>query len=319
MLPLLTFEPIFQERVWGGRRLETLFGKALPPDRPIGESWEVSDRPGAISIIADGPLAGRDLRWLMENHEADLLGDLPSVDGRFPWLAKLLDANDDLSVQVHPPDASMGQPKTEAWHIAHAEPGARLIAGLKTGTTREQLETALGQFNLGSCLHEILAREGESIFIPSGRIHALGAGTVVFEIQQNSDTTYRVHDWNRLGLDGQPRELHVEPALRSIDFADFEPAALLPQWQSTDVVSSYMIADAPGKFCMRHVRLNTAGETPLPGAGLRLVAVTTGQLTLAAETAPVRLGPGGFAVVPACLDCPMVRGADAQFLLTQAA
>ena len=314
MLPLLTFEPIFQERVWGGRRLESLFGKALPPDVPIGESWEVSDRPGAVSVIADGSLAGRDLRWLMEQHETDLLGDVPSADGWFPWLAKLLDASADLSVQVHPPDDSIGEPKTEAWHIAHAEPDARLIAGLKTGTSREQFEVAIGQPNFAECLHEIPTNAGDSIFIPSGRLHALGAGTVVFEIQQNSDTTFRVFDWNRVGLDGQPRELHVDAALRSIDFGDFEPEVQSPEWQSNSGFSTYAIAEAASVFRLEQVRLETPNETPLPGNGLRLIAVTAGELVFDGS---ITLKRGAFAVVPASLANPRVAGAGAEFLLTQ--
>ena len=319
MLPPLTFEPIFQERVWGGRRLETLFGKPLPPGQRIGESWEISDRPGATSVIADGPLAGRDLRWLMENHAGELLGDVPSADGRFPWLAKLLDANEDLSVQVHPPAEVAGElggePKTEAWHIAHAEPGARLIAGLKRGTTRKTFEARLGEADFPSCLHEIPARAGDSIFIPSGRIHTLGAGTVVFEIQQNSDTTYRVHDWNRPDLDGQPRELHLEPALRSIDFTDLEPPALAPYWKPAGNFSLSPIAEVDSVFRIDHLRLATAETLPLPGRGLRLLAVTAGQLKLPALT----LAPGQFALMPDCAENPSVQGEGAQFLLTQAA
>ena len=144
MLYPLTFRPIFKERVWGGRELERLYHKPLPPGVPIGESWEISDRPGDVSVIANGPLAGKDLRWLMENHAADLLGDAKPQGGRFPLLIKILDAQDKLSLQVHPPAATAaalgGEPKTEMWYVAEAAPGAELYVGLKRGVTRAEFE-----------------------------------------------------------------------------------------------------------------------------------------------------------------------------------
>ena len=323
MLYPLTFEPIFQERVWGGRRLETLFNKPLPPGQRIGESWEISDRPDAVSVIANGPFAGHDLRWLMENHAVELLGEVPNHDGSFPWLAKLLDANEDLSVQVHPPanlaEQLGGEPKTEAWHIAQAEPGARLIAGLKRGTTRDNFESRLGQSNFPECLHEIPANKGDSIFIPSGRLHALGAGTVVFEIQQNSDTTFRVFDWNRTGLDGQPRTLHIDKAIQSINFTDIEPHTLTPAWESAAVHSSQAIADEKAVFRIDHVRLDLADPIPLPGQGLRMLAVTHGLITLNGANETLALALGQFALVPASVEAPVVQGDGTQFLLTQAA
>jgi mannose-6-phosphate isomerase len=323
MLYPLTFEPIFQERVWGDRRLGTLFKKPLPLDQRIGESWEISDRPDAISVIANGPFTGRDLHWLMDNHAEELLGEVPSHDGRFPWLAKLLDANEDLSVQVHPPsnlaEQLGGEPKTEVWHIAQAEPGARLIAGLKRGTTRDSFESRLGQSNFLECLHEIPANKGDSIFIPSGRLHALGAGTVVFEIQQNSDTTFRVFDWNRAGLDDQSRKLHIDKALQSIDFTDIEPHTLPPAWDSAVGHSSQTIADVKSVFRVDHVRLDLADAVPLPGQGMRMLAVTNGQITLNDAGDTLTLTGGQFALVPASVEAPIVQGEGAQFLLTQAA
>ncbi len=319
----LTFEPIFQERVWGGRRLETLFKKPLPPDQRIGESWEISDRPGAASVIANGPFTGRDLHWLMENHAEELLGEVPSHNGRFPWLAKLLDANEDLSVQVHPPadiaSSLGGEPKTEAWHIARAEPEARLIAGLKRETTTEDFKAQLGQSNFPVGLHEIPANKGDSIFIPSGRLHALGAGIVVFEIQQNSDTTFRVYDWNRTGLDGLPRKLHIDKALLSIDLTDIEPHTLTPAWDSATDHSSQNIADEKSIFRIDHVRLDLSDPIPLPGQGLRMLAVTHGRITLIGANETLTLALGQFALVPACVEAPVVQGEGAQLLLTQAA
>ena len=224
MLPLypLMFHPRFKERVWGGRRLETLYGKTLPPDVPIGESWEIADRPGDESVIANGPLAGRTLRDLMIERAPDVLGDAaPAADGRFPLLCKILDARQKLSLQVHPPDRArhLGDPKTEMWYIADAGPGAELFVGLKRGVTRATFEGALGSGRVADCFHRVDVTSGDVMFLPSGRVHAIGAGLVIYEIQQNSDTTFRVYDWDRVGLDGKPRELHVPQSLESIDFA----------------------------------------------------------------------------------------------------
>src|SRR4051794_32709991 len=199
MLYPLTFHPIFKERVWGGRKLETLFGKRLPPARPIGESWEISDRPGDSSVIANGPFAGKDLHWLMENHGEELLGKADAVKGRFPLLIKILDAQDALSLQVHPPEHKalelMGEPKTEMWYIADAAPNAELFVGLKRGVTRHEFENKLRSGSVAECFHRVGVAKDDAMFLPSGRVHALGAGLVIFEIQQNSDTTYRVFDW----------------------------------------------------------------------------------------------------------------------------
>lgn len=289
MLYPFTFRPICMERVWGGRRLAELFGKDLPPHKPIGETWEISDRPGAVSEITNGPLAGRNLRWLMQNHAADLLGDAPPSNGRFPLLVKLIDAHADLSIQVHPPAAIAAQlgsePKTEAWHIAHADPGARLYAGLKTGTTRVSFKEHLSVGTLAQCLHSLGVKTGDALFLPSGRLHALGAGTVIIEVQQNSDTTYRVHDWNRTDLDGQPRELHLEPALASIDFDDHEPALTPPG----------IIADTPGPFRMESRTIQPGDTAPCPGPCV--VGLASGAATLG----KIQLIPGGFALVPACV------------------
>jgi mannose-6-phosphate isomerase len=227
MLYPLIFKPIFKERVWGGRAIERLYGKNLPPGVPIGESWEISDRPGDASVIANGPLAGKDLRWLMEHHERKLLGNAKSANGRFPLLIKILDAQEKLSLQVHPPADKAaelkGEPKTEAWYIADAAPGAELYVGLKRGVTRAEFEHKIKTGAVAECFHRVPVKAGDTMFLPSGRVHAIGAGLVIFEIQQNSDTTYRVFDWNRVGLDGKPRDLHVAESLASIDFGDFEP------------------------------------------------------------------------------------------------
>jgi mannose-6-phosphate isomerase len=230
----ISFKPLYMERVWGGRELETVYGRALPnATSPFGESWEIVDRDQEQSVVTGGPFVGKTLHELWSGHREEVFGSgLPDSE-RFPILIKILDARDDLSIQVHPPVAKAaelgGEPKTEMWVIADATPDATLYVGLKKGVTRAQFELAIKNQAVEACVHSIYPKVGESIFIPSGRLHAIGAGLLIHEIQQNSDTTYRVFDWNRVGLDGQPRALHVAESLASIDFDDFEPGMDLPQ------------------------------------------------------------------------------------------
>ena len=226
----IVFEPLPMERVWGGRALESLYKKRLPPGVPVGESWEIVDRVDAQSVVHNAPFRGTTLNELWTKHREAIFGSAyahhPSA--RFPILVKLLDARETLSVQVHPPQQIAttlnGEPKTEMWYFAHCQPGAKIFAGLKKDISRAQFESLLRDGQIEQALHDITVETGESIFIPSGRLHAIGSGNVIVEIQQNSDTTYRVYDWNRLGLDGRPRALHLEESLLSTDFADFEPA-----------------------------------------------------------------------------------------------
>ena len=215
-------------RVWGGRELERVYGRSLPdPLLPFGESWEIVDRDTEQSVVQEGPFQGMTLHDLWVEHRSEIFGEGFSDHPRFPILIKVLDARDDLSIQVHPPTAIApslgGEPKTEMWFIADCAPEAKLYVGLKRGVSKSEFEAAIRSGTVEDCVHIIHPSPGDSIFIPSGRLHAIGAGFLIHEIQQNSDTTYRVFDWNRLGLDGNPRELHVAESLASIDFDDFEP------------------------------------------------------------------------------------------------
>lgn len=228
----IRFIPLYMQRVWGGRTLESEYGRTLPDEAPYGESWEMVDREDEQSVVADGPLAGKTLHELWTAHRDEIFGaGLPDSE-RFPLLIKVLDARDDLSIQVHPPaDIAPelgGEPKTEMWYIAKADPGAKLYVGMKNGVSRSDFEKALEEGTVADAVHAIQPDTGDSIFIASGRLHAIGAGFLIHEIQQNSDTTYRVFDWNRMGLDGKPRDLHVEESMKSIDFDDFEPGMDTP-------------------------------------------------------------------------------------------
>jgi mannose-6-phosphate isomerase len=307
MLYPLTFQPIFKDRVWGGRELERLYGKKLPAGTPIGESWEISDRPGEASVIANGPLAGKDLRWLMENHAVEILGSAkPKAEGRFPLLCKILDAREKLSLQVHPPASKAkemnGEPKTELWFITDATPDAKLYVGLKSGVTREEFEKKIADGSVADCFHQIPVKSGDTMFLPSGRVHAIGAGLVIFEIQQNSDTTYRVFDWNRTGLDGKPRDLHVAQSLASIDFNDFEPKLVPANYRQASNFKFRELVECPF-FTVQEMVFENAGSVSPAGQYLRIVAVAKGTATVAGDECETsaELKPGDFCLIPASL------------------
>ena len=306
MLYPFVFQPIFKDRIWGGRELERLYAKKIPAGQPTGEAWEISDRPGDASVIANGPLTGKDLRWLMENHAAEILGGAkPAAAGRFPLLCKILDAREKLSLQVHPPASKAaelkGEPKTEMWYIADAAPEASLYVGLKRGVTRAEFERKIADGSVADCFHRIPVRAGDTMFLPSGRVHAIGDGLVIFEIQQNSDTTYRVFDWNRVGLDGKPRELHVAQSLASIDFNDFEPKLVETKFTGDENLQKRSLVNDP-LFNVEAWKLNPGATAALKPKKLQIVAVTTGTVEVKSGSTTVDLAAGGFCLIPASLE-----------------
>jgi mannose-6-phosphate isomerase len=320
----LTFHPIFKERVWGGHEIQRLYGKNLPPGKPIGESWEISDRPGDASVIANGPLAGKDLRWLMEHRAHELLGDVkPAAGNRFPLLCKILDAREKLSLQVHPPADKAaelgGEPKTEMWFIADAAPDADLFVGLKRGVTRDAFEKKISDGSVAECFHRIPVRAGDAMFLPSGRVHAIGAGLVIFEIQQNSDTTYRVFDWNRVGLDGKPRELHVPQSLASIDFNDFEPSLVQNDFAGAGQLKTRSLVRSPF-FNVEQWKLPAGASAETKPHQLQILAVLEGKLRISDGQTQIDLPPGGFCLIPASLVQVSLRSeASASVLRIEAA
>lgn len=256
-LPPVKLAPRFLQKPWGGRRIESVLGRALPGQGPIGESWEVHDRDGASSVVVEGPYAGREL--------ASLRGERP-----FPILVKILDARETLSVQVHPDAdaaAKLGaEAKSECWFVLHAEPGAKVVRGLRDGVTRDDLENALKDGDVDRCLHSFEVRAGDTVFVPAGTVHTIGAGVLLAEVQQNSDTTYRLHDH------GRGRDLHVKEALESIRFGPRSP----------DKVPAQVLAD-DGSF-RRELLISTrqfAAEV--------FVAMGTITLDLEPATAPFQV------------------------------
>ncbi|MHC4741355.1 MAG: type I phosphomannose isomerase catalytic subunit [Planctomycetota bacterium] len=216
------FEPLYKERIWGGRTLERVFKRELPPDVKIGESWEIADLPDDKSVITNGELAGQTLAQVIRSYPEQITG-IPDFKGQFPLLIKLLDANDILSVQVHP-DAETckrtgkGEPKTECWYIISARPDAFIYKGLKAGAGREQLAEAIEKGTVAEMLERVLVSPGECHYLPAGTPHSIGAGLLIAEIQTPSDTTYRLFDFNRVDDAGNARQLHTSEALESINF-----------------------------------------------------------------------------------------------------
>jgi len=296
MRDILCFDPIYQDRVWGGRVLETAFGRTLPADRPIGESWEIVDRPEAQSVVRGGALKGTTLRELIERYGAEVMGPKWPAEKPFPILVKWLDCRERLSLQVHPPAAVAkelkGEPKTENWYIAHSTADAHLLVGLRRGVTREQFERSIAENTLEKCIHHFRVAAGDSILVRSGQVHAIDAGNLILEIQQNSDTTYRVYDWGRVGLDGKPRQLHIEQSLRSIQWDDFEPAPL------RGAPTSGTIADCD-EFSIRRVVLG-AGERYAVASGQqpRLLSIVSGSVRVGTQANGASRPPFGQVLGP---------------------
>ncbi|HEY3365858.1 MAG TPA: type I phosphomannose isomerase catalytic subunit [Symbiobacteriaceae bacterium] len=318
MVPLypLRLQPIFKERVWGGRALEAFYGSGLPAGA-IGEAWVLGEHAQGTSVVTNGPLAGSDLTALRLAYGPALLGSksAPAPGGRCPLLIKLLDARDDLSVQVHPADGDPrlppGEPgKTEMWYVLSADPGASIVYGLAEGVDAGAFTKAVRSGETMRCLRKLRVQPGDVFYVPSGTIHALGAGVVVAEVQQSSDTVYRVYDYDRLGLDGKPRDLHVERALEVTSYAA-PPAVVrseeppLNRWQPL-VCSPYFVVELG--------RCETAWETATDPGGFEALLVVEGQGAIAwdgvegkigAET----IGKGDTLLIPAALPAYRLTGA----------
>jgi len=313
--------PALAPKVWGGRRIleaihPELAGAVAGPD-PIGEAWELADHPDGVSTVANGPLAGRLFSDLVAEHPVAMTG--LANPGRYPLMVKVIDAADDLSLQVHPPAHLAkqlgGVPKTEMWYFTHATPKAQIYVGLKHGVTREEFARKVQDGTVADCFHRHTVQAGDAMFLPSGRVHALGAGSVLFEIQQNSDTTYRVFDWNRVGLDGKPRELHLSQAMASIDFTDFAPA-LLPAAQAGETRRALVQNEL---FSVDLFNLTADTPLPLNHQGPLVLAATQGSVRILSGKTTVELRTGEFAVIPASVqDVAVQTDKEAAVLVAEA-
>lgn len=299
MHPLL-FAPVYRRYIWGGRRFESL-GRTLPAGTDFAESWELVDRDGDQSVVAVGPLRGTTLGELVRTRGPELLGRHAPLP-RFPLLFKFLDACHDLSVQVHPDDARAARltppdrGKTEAWYVVDAVPGSRIYAGLVPGTTRDELASSLRAGRCGDVLHAFEPRPGDCVFIPAGTVHAIGAGLLVAEIQQSSDVTYRLFDWNRVGPDGKPRPLHIDAGLEAV--THFEPVMPVRP-AATDDPAVHRLVTSPF-FLLDTV--TPQGEWAVGGdAGCHFVAVLAGGVRFDPAWGLPALRQGSCALVPAAI------------------
>jgi len=310
--PLL-FEPILVPKIWGGRTLERLFGRSLPPGVRIGESWEVSDMPEGVTTVAVGPAAGRSLRDIVGELGRRLLGGAPLADGCFPLLVKLLDAKDVLSVQVHPDERACEQMggncrvKHEAWYVMEAGERALIYAGLRAGVTRTDFDKALAAGTVRELLQPIPVRPGDCYYLPSGTLHALGPGILAAEVQTPSDTTFRVFDWNRPGDDGRPRPLHIEQALKCIHFG--EPPLVQPRKEhvSDPWTTRSRLVTCP-RFVMDKVRAAEGFQRPLEPGEMQVWIVLEGRggFTTNGVSTPFEFQPGQTWVIPAIPDDTIV-------------
>jgi len=339
----LKFQPLFKRYLWGGRRLGTVLGKPIGEGDEYAESWEIADHEQGQSVIANGALAGKTLHQLVLERPAELFGrqaeriaraQPAGREPRFPLIFKYLDAQRDLSVQVHPNDAAaalLTPPdlgKTEAWLILDAQAGSLVYAGLKFGFGRTELQREVERGRTELCLNWFEARAGQCLFIPAGTVHALGAGLLVAEIQQASDTTYRLFDWNRTGPDGQPRQLHIEQALEAIDYTRHVISPQAPQPTERPHVERLVVCE---KFMLDRWRLS--GMDKLGGDGrFHVLSVLEGEVLLSGSGPQVELGrkPGATTtdevsllslirgqtvLLPACLGEVTVASRDSAVML----
>ena len=308
----LIFVPRLKHYLWGGRRLEQLFGRDLP-DGVTAESWEVSGHADEPSVVDRGPLAGRDLPGLVGEYGVALVGrrGARAVErGTFPLLVKLLDASHALSVQVHPNDAYAAAHlpgetgKSEMWYIVHTEPGARIIHGLRPGMGRTDLVDAVAAGRVQDILERVSVRPGDSVMVPAGTVHGILSGIVLVEVQQTSDTTYRIYDWERVGPDGKPRELHAARALEVIDFTRRKQGLVEPRVVGDDRgVRREVVAECE-HFVVERVRVEAGAvfADNLRGETFEIWGTLAGSASLGAErSAALETETARFTLLPATM------------------
>jgi mannose-6-phosphate isomerase len=293
----LRFEPIYQYRLWGGRRLASMLSAPLPGDGPIGEAWVLSDRDDHPSRVSNGSLKGQTVAQVLEQFPEQVMGKFAGRFRRFPLLLKFLDAREMLSVQVHP-GGDTG--KTEAWVVLEAGIKSRIYAGLKPGTTEDDLRRSLANGNVVDQLACFAPKSGDAVFLPAGTVHSLGSGVGVFEVQQNSDVTFRLYDWDRVDTQtGQPRPLQVEQALACIDFVEGPVGPVAPVMEAPKPVRRSLLFQCE-HFWLWRVR----GQSPfvVGAAAIPRVLVCVegaGQVEHGRATYAVR--KGDVALLPAIL------------------
>lgn len=305
----LILNPAYKDYIWGGSRIPSAFNRDLPPGI-YAESWELSDRPEGMGTFANGPLQGLSLANALATRGQSILGHAAGGSA-LPLLVKLIDARERLSIQVHPDNpaaaSGLGEAKTEAWHILAAEAGSKVYAGLNPGVTRDAFLDALRNNRLEACLNAVPVKAGDTIFIPGGRVHAIGEGLLLLEVQQNSNTTYRVYDWGRVGHDGKPRELHIEQALNVIRWHDSAPVKTTPQpVMAAPSITMTRLVECPF-FRLERLELGKAFEVRHDGAGFHAVFTASGAVAIETEGGAVDVPLGRTCLIPAALNRYTIR------------
>ncbi|CUH95329.1 hypothetical protein P22_1399 [Propionispora sp. 2/2-37] len=295
----LKFKPVYKEMIWGGRALESLFGRKLPSSR-IGESWELCTHPQGMSCINNGIWQGKTLQEVIEQQPETILGKAYAGQAQFPLLIKYIDANDHLSIQVHPGDeyarrVEGERGKTEAWYVVDAGPGAEIIYGLSDTVTREIFSQAVASGAVEPVLRRVAVCPGDLILVPAGTVHSLLKGVVVCEVQQSSDLTYRIHDFNRTGPDGKPRALHIEKALEVISFGEQPPL----NFTQDSITCSYF---SVRKWQVKPLVRDYSGGHFL----VYCILQGSGQVVGNGVSTPVQAGE--TVLVPACLESVEIMG-----------
>jgi len=303
MLPPLLFQPILKRIRWGGRRLGSLLHKPIGSENDYAESWEVADHADGQSIVATGPLAGLSLSDLMREHRRELLGCQDQLT-QFPLLIKFLDANDWLSLQVHPDDRLAKQfqanenGKTEAWVILEARPDSQICSGLKSGVTPEQLRQSLIAGTVEECLNMISVKRGDCVFVPAGTVHALGPGIVLAEVQQQSNLTFRLFDWGRLDASGKARPIHVEESITCTDF-NLGPVFPVKPVQLCDQSHVFEELVRCEHFVIRRHRIMDPARMVTEDR-FRILIVLEGAIQVRTKFGTVEMPTGTTAIVPSC-------------------
>lgn len=302
-MSIYTFHEYYVPRMWGGRALHTTYGKTLPAG-PVGEAWLISDHPQHSSVVSSGSDAGQSLHDLVTRDPARVLGARAALSGhgRFPLLLKIADAQAKLSIQVHPDNAlalELGEDddgKPEMWHILHADPNAKVYCGLTSDMARNDLESCIDRGDIADNLAAIEVSEGTSLFVPAGTIHAIGEGCLFAEIQQTSDLTYRIDDWNRVDADGNPRELHPEKSKRAIAYPTTHPGPM-PSFEYSDGDTTIRVLTACPWFAAEEVILKGAYDSADRGETFQTVLAKSGSVSIESDSELVTLAPGEACLV----------------------
>jgi mannose-6-phosphate isomerase len=306
-------EPVYRDYIWGGDRIVRRFDRAVPPG-VYAESWEVSDRPEGQSVVANGPLHGRTLGELVRDFGAALVGSAGS-GSPFPLLIKLIDAHERLSVQVHPDDEAARrtgvEAKTEMWYVLDAEPDACVYAGWKPGTDAAACREGLRTERLEAMLNRVPVTAGDAVFMPGGRVHAIGAGCLLLEVQQNSNTTYRLYDWGRRAADGRARPLHVEAALQVMHWRDDAPVKLMARpFDQPDTNAARELWTCPC-FRVDQLRLCSPWTIQHDGQSFHALFSAEAALTVQSEGGTLELPRGTVGLVPAAVQTYQLSSAQA--------